>query len=120
MPDVINKMEHIFIHSEDKMDDENKRLLGLMILKQEKINKNIDDMSKTLCDMNFHNKKLNEDIIQMKRLGLHKNSTCKTYGRDNKKITVNDKVIILTGTKTVKKIVLGFLKVCKVYTPMYK
>ena len=60
-------------------------------------------MSKALCDMNFHNKKLNEDILKMKKLGLPRNTSCEIYGRDNKKITVNDGVIILTGTKTVRK-----------------
>ena len=92
------------------MNNTNRNLLNHMILKQEKIDKSINEMSTALRDMNLNNKKLKDDILKMKNSGIPNNDSCEIFGKDGKKITVNDEVIILTRGLTVKKNTTGTFK----------
>ena len=81
-----------------------------MLLKQEKIDKSINEMSMALRDMNFNNKKLKDDILKMKNSRIPNHESCEIFGKDGRKITVNDEVIILTRGIKVKKNTTGIFK----------
>ena len=92
------------------MNTTNRNILNHMILKQEKIDKSINEMSMALRDMNFNNKKLKDDILKMKNSRIPNHESCEIFGKDGRKITVNDEVIILTRGLTVKKNTPGIFK----------